>query len=174
MSEGALVDNQGIHFAHQNSVKNHKSRMWLIWMNGISIAAGADFYIAMTTGNVPMELITYTVTTDSVETVADFYEGGTFSGGTVLQSNNLNRENPVALPAAGGGQGVTIDTLGVLVFPKVLRNSSNIFGENAIVGGANDVSIIMAANQTYYFHIKNSDASTRLYDGAWTVALHDH
>lgn len=172
MSEGSLVDNQHIYFAHNTQVKNHKGQMWKIWINDVSILTAASYYIAMTTGDFPLLLNQYTISTDSLKSKADFYEGGVFSGGSPLQSNSLNRYVNKPLPAADGAEGATIDTPGVNIFPQTIHGSAGIFGSSELVAAESSAGLIMAPNETYYFHILNEDIETRVYDAIWIISQH--
>lgn len=153
--------------------QNHNGRFWIGTHNNVVIPAGGTFYFAMTFADAEVELIRFTVETDAVDGSATYYEGGSYSGGTPLVFESMNRITNDPVPAADGKAGVTIDSAGINILDFKVRGSSGIFGGNVFGGIGQNTGIIFRPNTVYYFEIINNDGSSRNFDFVFEMTKHE-
>jgi len=173
MSQGQLKTNESIFFSTNGEVKNHKGRVWRAWSEDLLLGAGLHYYFGMQVGPQPIELTQLIMTTDSVLTNMDLYEGGVYSGGAVLPVSSMNRDNLVSLPVLDVKENVTIDTVGTKVFPNYLRGTTGIFGTSETTRSNSSIGLILKRNTTYYFDLFNQDVDAKTYDTYFIMSIHN-
>ncbi len=169
--------NDASHAAYHGTVayKTHQSNLWTAAIDGISVGSGAVYYYGMQIGATPIEMLSFLLTTESEESIIEFFETSAYSGGTQLPAWAMNRANPVALPAADAKYGVTLVTLGNLILRISLRNPTGGGPKDFnITSVLRDAILLMKPTETYLLRITNVATGTSVYDAVWTLSTHDY
>lgn len=122
------------------------------------LATTASKYFGITTGGRSVVLARASLFTGSGDFSFEVFEDSTFSSGTALTLNNLNRENPQATTVQTAVEDPTVSVEGtnILTYRALGDNASK--SNLGIVSGT---SIILASNTNYLLKFTHNEAGTR-------------
>lgn len=122
-----------------------------------ALANGSTFSIGVTTGPKAATLPGFSMSDRSDQTEIEFFEGGAYSGGTLLEFFNLNRvANATAVPFTSSFSDVTIDTPGLRIRRATVLGSTN---NKNVTTTSDSAGFILKPNTVYYISITNNDGT---------------
>lgn len=126
-----------------------------------TLAAGANFDVEFLTGAKPVIVKGRQISFTGTQVTATVFEAPTTSGGTTVNSYNLNRINPVATTCSIK-TGVTVTATGTQISTPTYgigsAGSGNSTNSSYVIEG---VERVLKPNTKYLLRITNNDSSTR-------------